>query len=53
MMKKRYLILEDGTVFIGNAFGSEEGTIGEVVFTYRDDWISRNIIRSILLWANC
>lgn len=32
-MKARYLILEDGTVFKGNAFGSEEGTIGEVIFT--------------------
>ncbi|WP_313891350.1 carbamoyl phosphate synthase small subunit [Psychrobacillus sp.] len=32
-MKMRYLILEDGTVFKGNAFGSEEGTIGEVIFT--------------------
>ena len=32
-MKTRYLILEDGTVFKGNAFGSEEGTIGEVIFT--------------------
>ena len=30
-MKTRYLILEDGTVFKGNAFRSEEGTIGEVI----------------------
>lgn len=29
---KRQLILEDGTIFIGNAFGSETDTIGEVVF---------------------
>lgn len=29
---KRQLILEDGTVFIGEGFGSETGTIGEVVF---------------------
>lgn len=29
---KRQLILEDGTVFIGKAFGSEEESIGEVVF---------------------
>jgi len=30
---KRQLVLEDGTVFIGNAFGSEIETVGEVVFT--------------------
>ncbi|MFT4413496.1 carbamoyl phosphate synthase small subunit [Fredinandcohnia humi] len=29
---KRQLILEDGTVFIGNGFGSETDKIGEVVF---------------------
>jgi carbamoyl-phosphate synthase small subunit len=29
---KRQLVLEDGTVFIGEAFGSEIDTIGEVVF---------------------
>lgn len=29
---KRQLILEDGTVFIGNGFGSNTDTIGEVVF---------------------
>ena len=29
---KRQLILEDGTVFIGDAFGSAEDSIGEVVF---------------------
>lgn len=29
---KRQLILEDGTVFIGNGFGSEINKIGEVVF---------------------
>lgn len=32
-MKKRYLILEDGTVFQGNAFGSDRASHGEVVFT--------------------
>lgn len=31
-MKKRYLILEDGTVFQGWAFGAEEAAIGELVF---------------------
>lgn len=29
---KRYLILEDGTVFDGEAFGSEQASVGEVVF---------------------
>ena len=29
---KRKLILEDGTVFIGEAFGGEGETIGEVIF---------------------
>jgi carbamoyl-phosphate synthase small subunit len=29
---KKQLILEDGTIFIGEGFGSEEATIGEVVF---------------------
>ncbi|MEO4053592.1 carbamoyl phosphate synthase small subunit [Solibacillus sp. CAU 1738] len=32
-MKKRLLILEDGTVFSGNAFGSDKQSQGEVVFT--------------------
>lgn len=32
-MKKRYLILEDGTIFQGWAFGAEEAAIGELVFT--------------------
>lgn len=29
---KRQLVLEDGTVFAGEGFGSEENTMGEVVF---------------------
>ena len=32
-MKKRLLILEDGTVFSGTAFGSDAASQGEVVFT--------------------
>lgn len=32
-MKQRYLILEDGTVFKGEAFGSDQASKGEVVFT--------------------
>jgi len=32
-MKKRMLILEDGTTFTGTAFGSDEASIGQTVFT--------------------
>lgn len=32
-MKKRYLVLADGTVFEGQAFGAEGDVTGEVVFT--------------------
>ena len=32
-MKKRYLVLEDGTVFEGRAFGADRASIGELVFT--------------------
>lgn len=32
-MKRRMLILEDGTTFEGIAFGSDEASIGETVFT--------------------
>lgn len=32
-MKKRYLILEDGTIFQGWAFGAECDALGELVFT--------------------
>ena len=31
-MEKRQLVLEDGTTFIGTAFGSREASVGEVVF---------------------
>lgn len=31
-MEKRQLVLEDGTIFTGKAFGSSEGSVGEVVF---------------------
>ena len=36
-MKAR-LILEDGTVFNGKAFGYLEESVGEVVFKYFYDW---------------
>ena len=31
-MKERYLVLEDGSVYRGKAFGSDEFKIGELVF---------------------
>ncbi|MBQ4564463.1 MAG: carbamoyl phosphate synthase small subunit, partial [Lachnospiraceae bacterium] len=31
-MKKKYLVLEDGTVFEGYAFGAGCETVGELVF---------------------
>ena len=32
-MQKRYLILEDGTIFQGWAFGADREAVGELVFT--------------------
>lgn len=32
-MKKRYLVLENGDVFQGTAFGADCGSVGELVFT--------------------
>ncbi len=32
-MKKRYLVLQDGTVFEGEAFGADITSVGELVFT--------------------
>ena len=31
-MKKRYLVLEDGTVYTGTAFGADVQRMGELVF---------------------
>ena len=32
-MMERYLVLEDGSVYAGEAFGADRSTLGEVVFT--------------------
>ena len=32
-MKKRYLVLQDGTVFEGYAFGADKCTAGELIFS--------------------
>lgn len=50
-MKAR-LILENGMIFEGNAFGYLKDSVGEVVFT-TGDRISRGFNRSIILRTNC
>ena len=32
-MKKRYLVLQDGTVFEGYAFGADKSSVGELIFS--------------------
>ena len=32
-MKKRYLVLEDGNIYTGEAFGGDKETVGELVFS--------------------
>lgn len=32
-MKKRYLVLQDGTIFEGYAFGADKCTVGELIFS--------------------
>ncbi len=39
---ERLLILEDGTVFKGKAFGAKNNVFGEIVFTTSYDRLSRN-----------
>ena len=51
-MMKRQLILEDGTVFLGEAFGRDVETIGEVVFNTGMTGYQETIIRSIILRTN-
>ena len=41
-VKPAMLALADGTVFKGDALGFEGETVGEVVFKYCDDRVSRN-----------
>lgn len=40
-MMERYLVLEDGSVYAGEAFGADRSTLGEVVFTTGNDWLPR------------
>lgn len=51
-MRKRNLILEDGTVFEGYGFGSEEVSKGEIVFNtgmtgYRGSYHRSKLLRTI------
>ena len=39
---KRWLILEDGTLFEGEGFGAEINVYGEIVFTTSMTGVSRN-----------
>ena len=52
MMKKRMLILEDGTIFEGIAFGSDEASIGETVFTTGMTGYQETISNPSELWTN-
>ena len=51
MIKKRLLVLEDGTIFEGIAFGSEEASIGETVFTTGMTGYQETI-SNIRMWTN-
>ena len=51
-MKAR-LILENGMIFEGNAFGHLKESVGEVVFTTGMTGVSRGFNRSIILWSDC
>ena len=52
MMKKRMLILEDGTIFEGIAFGSDEASIGETVFTTGMTGYQETISNPSGCWTN-
>lgn len=57
MRKKRYLLLEDNTVYAGYAFGSDELTSGEVVFTtgmtgYQEAISDQSYAHQILVFTN-
>lgn len=54
---KRYLVLEDGTVFSGEAFGAKQATTGEVVFTtgmtgYQEAITDQSYANQILVFTN-
>ncbi|NMV53138.1 glutamine-hydrolyzing carbamoyl-phosphate synthase small subunit [Lactobacillus reuteri] len=54
---KRYLILEDGTVYTGEGFGAIKTTLGEVVFTtgmvgYQEAITDQSFAHQILVFTN-
>jgi carbamoyl-phosphate synthase small subunit len=54
---KRYLILEDGSIFEGQAFGADTSTTGEVVFTtgmtgYQEAVTDQSFANQILVFTN-
>ncbi|KRM89022.1 carbamoyl phosphate synthase small subunit [Liquorilactobacillus vini] len=54
---ERYLVLEDGTIFQGTAFGADRLTIGEVVFTtgmtgYQEAVTDQSYAGQILVFTN-
>ena len=54
---KRYLVLEDGTVYKGEAFGADCQTTGEVVFTtgmtgYQEAVTDQSFANQILVFTN-
>lgn len=54
---KRYLILEDGTVYTGEGFGATTDTLGEVVFTtgmvgYQEAITDQSFANQILVFTN-
>lgn len=54
---KRYLILEDGTVYNGEGFGASQITLGEVVFTtgmvgYQEAITDQSFANQILVFTN-
>lgn len=54
---KRYLVLEDGSVYTGDAFGADKVTTGEVVFTtgmtgYQEAITDQSYANQILVFTN-
>ncbi|MBM6753988.1 glutamine-hydrolyzing carbamoyl-phosphate synthase small subunit [Lactobacillus alvi] len=54
---KRYLVLEDGAVFAGKAFGAMTNTLGEVVFStgmtgYQESITDQSYVNQILVFTN-
>lgn len=53
----RYLILEDGSIYAGEGFGSNKETLGEVVFTtgmtgYQEAITDQSYANQILVFTN-